>query len=42
MLEQPSARAIHSEPKSHHHAAAGVDADIVDGFTSTDAIGKTR
>ena len=38
--EQPSARAIHSEPKSYPHAAIGMGADIVEGFTVTDAMGK--
>jgi hypothetical protein len=38
--QQPSARAIHSEPESYPHAAIGMGADILEGFTVTDAMGK--
>jgi hypothetical protein len=31
--EQPSARAIHSEPESHPHAARAWGKGIVEGFT---------
>jgi hypothetical protein len=40
--QQPSARdgTIHSEPESYPHAAIGMGADIVEGFTVPDAMGK--